>query len=264
MRRVWALLVTASLITAWGCDKSYNERLNLTLDAMKYKKRLDDKLLPPPNGGKFQELLIFIRPPKDELAAKEFLLPLPEPAKFDLAASFLETQKGADAQPTGDPGAGGAPPPAPVSLKQSLHVLARVKRPKAPNAKTKVEPVPRGDFNAEVLALLNAAYSPPTPLAPEGFKETTKKNNKFKNQSFAVNGKNVQVYFFVPKTKGDPYEVALIFEYPSTEHGNLFSGIELCLESWAGGDPAPRGVIGAGGEESGAEGGGAGPAPGVF
>jgi hypothetical protein len=263
MRRVWAILASASLIAVWGCGSSYDIRMNKTLDDMRYRKRLDDNLMPAQTKGKFEELMIFVRPPKNLQPAKEFLLPLPEPGKFDLEASFLETQKAGDApQAPGAPTEAGTEPKPPTDTqKQSLHILARVKRPKNPNAKKKAEPVNRGDFNRDVLALINAAYAPPAELTIDKFKETKKKNNSFKQHAFAVNGKNVQVYLYGQKNSA--YEVALIFEYPSTEHANLYSKIELCLESFAEGNKARRAFSGAVGDEKTGEGGAA-PTPGVF
>jgi hypothetical protein len=263
MRRVWAILATASLVAAWGCGNSYDIRLNKTLEDMKYRKRLDDNLTKAADG-KFQELLIFVRPPKNLQAAKEFLLPLPEPGKFDLESSFLETKSG-DSQPQpAEPQNPNEPAKPADNLKQSLHVLARVKRPKSPNAKKKAEPVVanRGDFNRDVLALLNAAYTPPTELTIDKFKEVTKgqggrATNRFKHHAFTVNDKNVQVYLYGPK--GDPNEVALVFEYPRTEQ--LYSKIELCLEAFAAGNRAKRSFSGAVGEEQGDAGAAA---PGVF
>src|SRR4051812_5180306 len=141
MRRAWAILATVGLMAIAGCGSSYDIRMNKTLEDMRYRKRLDDNLMPAQSKGKFEELMIFIRPPKDLQPAKEFLLPIPEPGKFDLEASFLENQKGGespggDAQPEGS-GEAKAPK---SSAKQSLHVLARVKRPKGA-AKKKAEPV---------------------------------------------------------------------------------------------------------------------------
>jgi len=251
MRRVWAILASASLVAAWGCGNSYDIRMNKTLDDMRYRKRLDENLIPAPTKGKFEELLIFVRPPKNLQQAKDFLLPLPEPGKFDFEASFLETQKAGDSSaPSGE------------TPKQSLHLLARVKRPKNPNAKKKAEPVNRGDFNRDVLALLNGAYAPPAELTMDKFKETKKKNNTFKHYAFAVNGKNVQVYLY--GTKNSAYEVALVFEYPSSEHTTLYSKIELCLESFAEGNKARRAFSGAGGDEQAGEAGVATPTPGGF
>jgi hypothetical protein len=260
MRRVWAILATAGLVAAYGCGNSYDIRLNKTLEEMKYRKRLDDNLTPAAKG-KFEELSIFLRPPKNLQAAKEFLLPIPEPGKFDLEASFLETKSGADSKPN-EPAKEEAK--AGEALKQSLHVLARVKRPKNPNAKKKAAPVvPRGDFSRDVLALLNAAYAPPAELTIDKFKEVTKGPNsrpvnRFKHHAFTVNDKNIQVYLYAPK--GENSEVALIFEYPRAEQ--LYSKIELSLECFGAGDRAKRSFSGAVGDESDAGAGAA--APGVF
>jgi len=253
MRRVWVLLASASLVAAWGCGNSYNFRMEQTLEAMHYLKRLNENLMPAATKGKFEELLIYIRPPKNLQPAKEFLLPLPEAGKFDLEASFLETQSSVDAQqPVGEA-------PKQVSLqKQSLHMLARVKRPKNPAAKKKAEPTNRGKFTTDVLALINAAYSPPTEPTLDKFKPTEKKKNVFKQHSFAVGGKNVQIYLYGAET--DPYVVALIFEYPSSE--SLHSKIELCLESFAVGTKARNAFSGTIGPETPGEAPGA--APGAF
>ena len=43
--------------------------------------------------------------------------------------------------------------------------------------------------------------------------------------------------------KNDPYEVALIFEYPRSEHTNLFGKIDLCLESFALGNKAQERLL---------------------
>src|SRR5262249_22151433 len=176
----------------------------------------------------------YVRPPKNLQQAKVFLLPLPDPSKFDFATSFLESQAGSDVQQPTDPSAPGEPPKAVASAKQSMHLLARVKRPKNPAAKQPEAPVSRGDFNQDVLALLNAAYALPAPLTLDKFKETKKKNTTFRYHSFDVAGKNVLAYLYGPKN--DPYEVALIFEYPSSEHSNLIGKVELCLESFAVGN----------------------------
>jgi hypothetical protein len=224
-------------LVAWGCAGSYDKRLEKTLDDMKYRKRLDDMLMPPPSDAKFKDLLIYVRPPKSLQPAREFLLPL-EADKFDLAASFLESGgAGGTPAPSDQPAAPGEPPKAAETPKQSLHIVARVKRPKNPAAKKKVaEPANRREFTTDLLALVNSAYAPQPEVTLDKFKETTKKQNKFRQHSFAVGGKNVQVYLYAPR--GDPYEVALIFEYPSTEHANLSGKIDLCLESFAVGNKA--------------------------
>jgi len=262
MRRVWVILASASLVVAWGCGNSYDIRLNKTLEDMKYRKRLDDMLMPPLTKNKFEELLIFVRPPKKLELAKEFLLPLPEPGKFDLEASLLETLKSADsAAPSDQPPPGADAPKTVEPPKQSLHVVARVKRPKNPAAKKKVvEPANRREFTTDLLALVNAAYAPPAEVTLDKFKETTKRFNKFKQYAVIAGEKYVQVYFYAPKN--DPYEVALIFEYPRSEHNNLSGKIDLSLESFGVGNKARSAFSGGVGEPA------AGPAapagPGAF
>ena len=242
MRRVLATVATAALLLAGGCGgRSYEVRLDKTLEAMRYKKRLDDNLAPAPTKGKLEQNLIFIRPPKGlDGPANEFtLVPALEPDKFDVADTFFE--KG----------------------KQTMHVLARVKRPKGPANKKGAAPeapkAERHEFVPDVIELLNSAYS--LELDPAKAKEESKKQNKFRHLTFEANGKNVQVYFYGNKTS--VYELALIFEYPKSEQANLVSKIELCLESFATGEKARRAFSGTMTEEEGGEA-GAGGAPVAF
>jgi hypothetical protein len=157
-----------------------------------------------------------------------------------------------------------APKPGAVAPKQSLHMLARVKRPKSPNPKAKPEPpAPPRVFNNDVVALINAAYAPQPPLTVDKFKETKRRNNTFRQFSLPpVGGKYIQVYLY--GSRNDPYEVALIFEYPSTEQSNLTPKIDLCMGSFAVGTRAQRAFSGAVGETPAGETAPAGPAPGVF
>lgn len=241
MRRVLAMLVTASCLIAVGCgSKSYEERLNRTLEDMRYQKRLDDNLMPPPTReqGKYEELAIFIRAPKSMVpsSSKEFLLyPAIEPGKFDLEGSFIEDKK----------------------QTPSLHVLARIKKPKDASKKkvaTPADTATRGDFNVDVLAIVNAVYSSDLDLAK--FKEVNEKRNKFKHHTLEVNDKNVQIYLF--GGKDDPHQVALIFEYPKSEQGTLVSKIKLCLESFAVGRRAQSNYSGGVTSDESEGGGGAG------
>jgi hypothetical protein len=259
MQRIWIVLASAGLVAAGGCGGSYNERLTKTLDDMKYRKRLDEMLTPPPSDGKFKDLLIYVRPPKNLQPSREFLLPL-EADKFDLASSFLESAGAAAAPNPGEqPPAAGEPAKQAEMPKQSMHIVARVKRPKSPTAKKKApEPANRREFTTDLLALLNSAYAPPAEVTLDKFKVTTKKKNEFREYSFAVGGKNIRVEIYAPKN--DPYEVALIFEYPSTEHANLSGKIDLCLESYAVGNKAKAAF--SGGVSEATEGSGA-PAGGV-
>lgn len=226
MRRVLAMSVTAALLVAAGCgSKSYEVRLNKTLGDMRYRKRLDDNLMPAPTKGKFEELLILVRPPKGLQQTKTFMLGSPEPGQFDLDASFDEPQK------------------------QSMHLLARVKRPKGPDSRTKraeAAPTNQGDFSRDVLALLNKYYGT-NDLTIEKFTEETYKTNKFKRHVFSAKDKDVQVYLYGPK--GDPYEVAFVFEFPNSEQAALISKIGLCLESFATGRKARRALVGTGAVE---------------
>src|SRR5512135_237416 len=137
MRRVFGTIATASLLVFLGCSRTYDYRIERTVDSLKYEKRLNDNLMPAATKGRFHELLIYLRPPKNLKASQEFHLPSPEPGRFDLEQSFQE------------------------SAKQSLHVLARVKRPKIAKKKEMSEKAAaRGDFGADVLDVLNSASKP--------------------------------------------------------------------------------------------------------
>jgi len=225
MKRFWATLTSLGLFLAIGCSsKNYDLRLEKTLENLKYQKKLNEALIPAVATGKLKELGIYLRPPKNlQGPTQAFQLTVVEPGKFDLENSFIEKDK------------------------QNLHVLARVKRPKPP-AKKGAPPVPtppRGDFNTEVLDLLKGVYGVEVPLAK--FKEETKKHNTFRHQTINLDPKTVQVYLY--GAKGNPYEVALIFEYPNTAHAALNPNIGYCLESFAVGERAKRAFEGATTEE---------------
>jgi len=237
MRRVLALLLgTATLLYIAGCGaKSYETRLEETLNDMKYQDRLN-KLLQPALKGKWEEMAIYLRPPKSLVQSKAWALAPTEPGKFDLEASFNEPSK------------------------QDMHVLVRVKRT-AKSASKKSAPNPadtvdRTNFSGDVLSVLNDTYKPAEEMVITKFKTETKKKNPFKFHTITVNDKNIQIYFF----KQEPYDVALVFEYLKSEQANLFSKIGLCLESFAVGDRARRLFSGGTGEEESSE---EGAAPGV-
>ena len=67
-------------------------------------------------------------------------------------------------------------------------------------------------------------------------------NYTFKSFEIDLNIKTVQVYLY--GSKNDPYEVALIFEYPKAERNAVNPKIRLCLESFAVGDKAKRAFAG--------------------
>ncbi len=232
MRRVLAMLASTILLVAAGCAARYEKRLNDTLEEMKYQKRLDDNLMPAVTKSKLEQLLIYLRPPKSlQGPAKDFMLTVVEPGKFDVTESFYEPDK------------------------QSLHVLARVKRPKGPDSKkaaaNPAETATRGDFNTDVIAILNSVYSMDIDLTKA--KEEPRRRNKFKRLAFEANNKNVEVYLYGSKTI--PYEVALVYEYPSSEKKALANKIELSLGAFAVGEPARRRFSGATTDEEAAEGG---------
>ena len=232
MRRSFAMLLTTALMIAAGCGgKSYETRLERTIEELRYQKRLDDNLMPAPTKGKLEQLLIFVRPPKTlEGPTKEFQLTVLEAGKFDVADSFIEPDK------------------------QALHILARVKKPKAAPGKKAATPVPaestaRGPFNADVIALLNGVYN--IELDPAKAKEEVKNKRSYRRLTFEANGKDIQLYLYGSKTT--PYEVALIFEYPKSESAALVSKIELCLGSFATGERARRAYTGKDTEEESSE-----------
>jgi hypothetical protein len=126
-------------------------------------------------------------------------------------------------------------------------VLARVKKPKSTKkaAPTPADTADRSNFNADVFYILNESYKPPEELTPNKSKSETKKSNEYKYQTITVGDKTVQIYVY----KKEPYDVALIFEYPKAEQASVFSKIGLCLESFAVGEKARRYFAGATTEE---------------
>ena len=231
MRRVLATLATSALLIAGGCgSKSYDNRIAATLEGMRYEKRLNDNLMPPVSKNKFEQLLIYLRPPKNLQQAKEFQLTQVEPGRYDLDASFLEPEK------------------------QNLHVLARVKKKagaKKKGAPTAADAAVRGDFTRDVLALVNTVY-PDVDLAVNKLKSETrgKQKNDYKYTIFTSTEKDVWIYLY----KKDPYDVALIFEFPTAQKASLITKIGLCLECFAVGPRAQRQFSGQGMEEEGAAG----------
>ena len=221
MKRARAMLISFGLLLAVGCGmKNYDFRIEQTLDRMKYDKRLNENL-GPPFKGKLEELGIFIRGPKGlNGPTQTFQLAALEPGRFDLENTFLEGN-------------------------QSLHVLARVDRPKTPakkGAAPQPEPPPRGDFNAEVVDLVRNATGAAVELSQ--FKQDTrqvkerKQANAFLAKTIDSNAKEMQVFLY--GSKSSPYKVAMIFEYPKAEKNAVAPKIALCLENFAVGDVAKR------------------------
>lgn len=232
MKRVVAVFMGAGLFLVIGCGtQNYETRLERTIERMKYQKQLDENLTEASTKGRLEQLLIYVRPPKEMTGPTQtFQLAVVEPGKFDVEASFIEPEK------------------------QSLHVLGRVKQPKTPTKKgapKAAEPPPRGDFNTEIVELLRSVYG--VELNAADFKEDKKGDNTFKYKLLDLTAKNVQVYLY--GSKNSPYEVALIFEYPKDDHNVVNPRIRLCLESFATGQKAKRAFAGGEAEEEAGEGG---------
>jgi hypothetical protein len=241
MRRVSVLLFSASLLVATGCGlKRYEQRMDLSLEKLKYEKRLNENLAPPPTDSKFQELGIYVRPPKGLEQTKTFALADVPEGLYDVEASFIEPQK------------------------QQMHLVARNKqaaKKAVPKGQTPPPKAPRNDFNADVLSMLGAVYGVTEEVQPTKLKDVTKKpppgigaGNKFKRVLFQVaqgaTTSDVQVYFY----KQDPYDVAFVFVYPTADANKAASQIEMTLESFAVGERARRIFSGGSADEGGGEG----------
>lgn len=232
MNRALAMLMCAGLLVALavGCG-DYDLRLNKTLDEMKYQEKLKKNLGEAPTKGRLEQLAIYVRPPLNLTGPTQtFALTTLEPGRFDVENSFIDS-----------------------GTQAALHVLGRVKQPQAnkKQAKTAAEAA-RGVFQTEVMDIVKAVYG----LAPDAalkLKDETKRHgnrsNAFKGITFDLEAKRVQVYFYGDKNTA--YEVALIFEYPKTEHADLNPKIGYCLESFGTGQVAKR--LFAGGDAEGGE-----------
>jgi hypothetical protein len=224
MRRVWVVMALLVIVAVPGCGrKSYEERLDKTIEQLKYTRRLNKELMPPPSEKKFQDLGIYLRPPKDQALAKTVQLPVSE-GQFDLDASFND------------------------KVDSVLHVLARVKMPKKAAAKGAPPPPPppqRGEFVGDVLGVLSGVFGSPEGLQTPKFSEEVKKGNRFRRLIFTANDKEVRVYTY----KQENSEVALIFVFAPSLRGTLSSKIDLCLETFATGAKANRLYTGGAPEE---------------
>jgi len=165
MRRAFAILAGACLVLGLGCS-DYELRLQETYKEMKYQKRLKDNLADAPTKGLLQQDAIYVRPPKGlQGPTQTFNLTVVDPGKYDIENSFIDQEK-----------------------KASLHLLVRIKKPKAaPDAK-KAAPVaeitPRGKFIDDVVELVKAAF--PVELTTADLKPETKTHAKRENAYKAV------------------------------------------------------------------------------
>ncbi len=146
MKRILGLLASTSIFLVFGCSPDYDRRLEQRIKDLRYEKQLNDNLEPPPEAKTNLAVSnIYIRPPLAfKGPTKEIGLAPVEEGKFDIATSFI-----------GDPA--------------SLHVLARVEKPKgaAPKKKgpntTDTPATVRGDFTADVLDYIKGAYGTDAP-----------------------------------------------------------------------------------------------------
>ncbi len=213
MRRLLTAIVSCSLVFTVGCVTRYQKRLDETIVLMKYDRELDKNLEAAPTEGPLKALDVYLRAPKAMQPAKDFLLGAVQPGLFDIERSFYEGQK------------------------SFLHVLVRKKMPKKPPAKgAPAEPtVARGEFNADVLAVLKAVFGDDENIALEKFKDDPHKANKFRRAIFTANtGKKVEVFLM----KVDPYDVALIYAFDPADEKAIEPKIRYSLESFAVGDKA--------------------------
>lgn len=241
MKRLLGVGLMAALIVIVGCSK-YEKRLDVTIERMKYQQRLD-QYLKPAEAGKFQELGIHLRVPQGLDPAREVTI-VPEEGLFDLVANFVDNAAagGAEAKE-------GAPPPQPLRL----NVLARVKRKKAPPKKGEAPPpeVPRGEFKADVRALLAASLGNPEDAQNKADAAERKRLNEYRRLIFtAGNGNTIRVYFY----KQGEYDTALIWNLPPGAERTAATPIDLCLETQAVGPRAQNLFQGGSDDEMPAEG----------
>jgi hypothetical protein len=241
MRRAFAILGGALLVLAIGCS-DYEVRLQQTRQEMKYQKRLRDNLAEAPTKGQLEADSIYVRPPKGlQGPTQAFGLTEADPGKYDIENSFIDQER-----------------------KASLHLVARIKKPKAPSKKgaPAAEPATsRGKFIDDVIELVKAAYGielTTAQLKPET-KSHLNRDNEFRGAKLEVGDKEVQVYIY-GFDENATHQVGLIFDYPKTEVNNLNPKIGLCLESLAVGARAQTAFHG-GGEVDVGEDIGAGEAP---
>jgi hypothetical protein len=244
MRQACVILASACLVLLVGC-RDYDIRLEKTLEEMKYQQKVERNLEKAPTKGALQSERIYVRPPKGLTGPTQtFSLVAVEPGKFDLENSFIDQ----------------------ATKQVSLHILARHKKPKPPPKKgtPAAEAVPRGEFTQEVIDVVKAAYAAED-LTPAKFKAVSKRHeareNNYKEAKLDLAAKEVLIYIYGDKNSA--YNVALIFEYPKTQVGDLSTKINLSLENFAVDNAADNAFAGSSEVEGSGEGGGGGGAAGA-
>ena len=225
MRRLWALLASTSLVVIGiGCGaEAYETRLTRTIEDIKYKKKVDDNLMPPLVKSRLEEVSVFLRPPRSLTETKTFQLAAIDTEQFDSADSFLDAKAG-----------------------WTLHVLTRIRHPKTAVTAKKKGPVAHGDytkFTPDVIGIVGGVFNATDVITTQKPKTDVRKGNEFKHWTIASEGKSVQVYLL----QKDPYKTALIFEYPSDQQASVIEKINLCLDNLVVG-PNAKSMYQGGGE----------------
>jgi hypothetical protein len=217
MKRVLGILAGVSIaLVVIGCAEPYDVRLRTTLENKKYQMTLDKNLEKAPEDPKLKSHLVYVRPPLGFKGPAEFALAVVEPNKYDVANSFIDSDKQA-----------------------GLHILARDNKPKTATSKKGADPsktaepqAVRGDFTADVLDLVKAALS--LDIDAQQLKAESKahgaRKNDYKTKTLDANTKEVQVWIY--GDKNSPEQVALIFDYPKESRNSLTSAINYCLQSF--------------------------------
>jgi len=240
MKRAAWMTLSAALVVAAGCSNnttSYALRMSKTLEALRYKDRLD-LFLGAPAEDKLKELGIFVRPPKPLELSKAFSL-TSNPEQFEYEGSFA----GAAAKD-------GSP-------QVRLHVLARRKTAKKAPPKGQAAPaeVVKQPFRDLILGLLLTDLGGAEALTTAKLKGTNHRKNNYTQVVYtsAANGDQIRALLY----QRDPYDVALIFDIPAAKLKTAVTGIDLCLEAFAVGQKAQRAFEGGSTDEDPAKAGGA-------
>ena len=187
MKRILGLLASVGLFLVIGCARDYDFRLDKTIDNLRYQKQLDSNLEKPPESkSNLVGANIYVRSPLGlKGPAKDFGMGVVEAGKFDITDSFIGDQA-------------------------SLHILARVDRPKAPTTKkganpTAPPPTTRGDFTSDVIDCIKTTYG--ADIETSKLKPDPRKTNNFKSITLDLTAKEVQIYIL--GEKNSPAQVAL-------------------------------------------------------
>jgi hypothetical protein len=230
-RLVWLMLGMVSLGVA-GClgDASYDERMQRTLDNMRYQQKLDANLMSAPQE-KFKALSVFVRPPKGLKQISSLLRPAP--GTFEIVETFQ------------------GPP--------NLHVLVRKNPPPKPAPPKPGQPAPpppaaRGPFVSDVNTLLGQTFG-----AEPGKQESVTEHGKaYKRAKFtSAAGETVTVYYYEQGSSKNGYDAALVWVIPpkAAKTAPVVTGIPLTMGSFATGRGAANAFAGRAEDDMGGGGG---------